>query len=133
MRGNWMRLAVVGFALVLAAPAASAGWLPDGAYREDTVRGRRGPLSKLGRGLTNIVTSPAELIRTPQAIAQNDGWGRGLGVGVPYGLWRVVLRAVVGAFETVTFFAEVPDGYEPLLQPEFVFESRGVRREPIGN
>ena len=128
MRADWTARAVAVVAvLLLAAPRASAGWLPPQAAREDAHVGP-GRLHKLGRGLANVVTSPAELIRTPQAIARDEGWSKGLGVGIPYGLWRVVLRAVAGAFEVVTFYAEVPADFKPLIEPEFVFESAEVRR-----
>ena len=124
-----MRAAAVVAVLVTALPAVSfGGWMPRQA-REEEARVGPGPLTKLGRGLANVATAPFELIRTPQVMAREQGWGRAIGVGVPYGLWRTVLRAVVGAFEVTTFYAEVPDKYGPLMRPEFVFEESRVRRQ----
>jgi putative exosortase-associated protein (TIGR04073 family) len=122
-----MRAAVLAALMAIAAPEVSAGWMPPQA-REEDARVAPGRLHKLGRGLTNVITSPGELIRTPQAEARDAGWGRGLAVGIPYGLWRTVLRAVVGVFEVATFYAEVPEDYAPLIRPEYVFESTDVRR-----
>ena len=129
MRANWTARAVAAAAvLLLAAPQASASWLPPPS-QEENARVGPGRLHKLGRGLANVVTSPAELIRTPQMITREEGWSRGLGAGIPYGLWRTMLRAVVGVFEVATFYAEVPEGFKPLIEPEFVFESTEVRRQ----
>ena len=80
-----------------------------------------GPLRKLGRGIANVATCPLELIRTPSIAVANDGWLHGLPLGVLEGVWRTALRGVVGAYEIATFPVEVPEDYEPLLKPEFVF------------
>ena len=80
-----------------------------------------GMLRKLGRGIANIATSPGELLRTPAVVSQKDGNLAGATIGIVQGAWRTVLRALTGVFEVVTFYAEVPANFEPLMQPEFVW------------
>ena len=50
-----------------------------------------------------------------------DGYVAGATVGILQGVWRTVLRGVVGVFEVVTFPAEIPKGFKPILKPEFAF------------
>lgn len=80
-----------------------------------------GMLHKLGRGIANIATCPAELIRTPELVGQKDGFLAAVSVGVLQGAWRTILRGVTGVFEVATFYAEIPKDYAPLMKPEFVF------------
>ena len=80
-----------------------------------------GSLRKLGRGIANVVTSPLELIRTPQAETYQHGYVEAMSVGLLHGAWRTIQRGVVGAFEILTFYAEIPHRFEPIMMPEFVF------------
>ena len=80
-----------------------------------------GSLHKLGRGLANIATCPLEIPRMTRIVSGKDGWIAGSTVGAAQGLGRGVLRGLVGVFEVVTFFAEIPPNYEPLMKPEFVW------------
>lgn len=79
-----------------------------------------GMLRKLGRGIANVATCPAELIRTPTLLNHREGYLSAMTVGVVQGAWRTVLRGVVGVFEIATFYAEVPKDFRPLMMPEFV-------------
>ena len=67
------------------------------------------------------MTSPLELVRTPQIMKQRDGLLPALYKGIPHGFGRMGLRLVAGIFEVITFYVEVPPGYKPLVHPEFVF------------
>ena len=80
-----------------------------------------GSLKKLGRGAANILTCPFELIRTPSIVGERDGLVAECTVGIVQGLWRTVERGVVGVFEVVTFYAEIPKGFKPIMTPEFVW------------
>ena len=102
-------------AIVLAGFAAPAGADEGQASYWD------GSLRKLGRGLANVVTCPLELIRTPQAERYRYGYMEAMSVGLLRGVWRTIQRGVVGTFEILTFCAEIPKGFEPLMTPEFVF------------
>ncbi len=76
---------------------------------------------KLGRGIANIATCPAELIRIPEQVSRRDGYVAGITVGLLQGLWAGLVRGAAGIVEVGTFFVEVPENYGPLVQPEFVF------------
>ena len=79
-----------------------------------------GIMTKLGRGIANVLTCPLELIRTPTLVGRQQGNVAALSVGLAQGAWRTVQRGAIGLFEVVTFFAEVPDNFEPIMTPEFV-------------
>lgn len=83
----------------------------------------RGTMTKLGRGIANIGTSPLEIIRMASITTNQEGFLAGSTAGLGKGLWRGVLRAVVGLYETVTFFVEIPEDFKPLIQPEYVFDN----------
>ena len=81
-----------------------------------------GAMRKLGRGLANVVSCPAELIRTPELVGRKDGYPAALSVGILQGLWNGVVRGVVGIVEVGTFFVKWPaKDFAPILQPEFVY------------
>ena len=112
---------VFGLALALAVAGAAAA----GASPVDETKERSpyvsGALRKLGRGISNIVTSPIELPRKVEKVGLRDGWMAGATVGVLQGAWRTILRALAGVYETATFFVESPEGFRPIIKPEFVF------------
>ncbi len=81
-----------------------------------------GMLRKLGRGVANVLTSPAELIRTPELVEHQDGYLAAMTVGILQGAWHTIARIGVGAFEIVTFYAAIPRDFAPIIQPEFVWQ-----------
>jgi putative exosortase-associated protein (TIGR04073 family) len=52
-----------------------------------------------------------------------QGWTVGLGKG----LGHTLLRMGTGVYEVVTFPFPLPEGYRPIVEPEFVWETRGPR------
>lgn len=92
-------------------------------------------VKKLERGLSNIVTSPIEIINgIKEAKAQGEKTGSILpsgGVdsailwGIPNGIGRMLIRALVGIYEVATFPIPIPSEYKPILRniddPEFFF------------
>ena len=81
------------------------------------------PVKKLGRGICNIVTCPLELFKAMQDIHNEDGFFAALTWGLLKGTFNTGVRAVVGAYEVVTFPFPVPSDYEPILtDPEFFGE-----------
>ena len=80
------------------------------------------PLRKLGRGLTNAATGLIEIPKQVITISKNDnlllgltwGWVKGIAVGL--------LRTASGIYETVTFPIPAPAEYQPIMEPEFVFQ-----------
>ncbi len=83
----------------------------------------KGPFTKFGRGVTNLITSPGEIIYQPRKMERdNNGWIAWIG-GVPKGLLIFFpLRAVVGVYDIVTFFIPYPKHFEPVVQPETLVE-----------
>ena len=79
-----------------------------------------GMITKVGRGIANVVTCPLELIRTPTLVGRRQGYLASLTIGVMQGAWRMIERGAIGLFEIATFYAEVPDQFEPIMKPEFV-------------
>ncbi len=80
-----------------------------------------GIFHKLGRGIANIVTCPLELLRVPMIVSRKDGNLAGWSVGVVKGAAQTIGRGVAGVYEVLTFYAEIPDDYAPLIKPEFVW------------
>ncbi len=85
----------------------------------------KGPFNKFGRGMTNIVTSPAEILLQMMNLSQegyeNDHVTAFFG-GFLKGTVYMVGRIVTGAYEVVTFPFPIPAKYEPVWHPETVFE-----------
>ncbi len=81
-----------------------------------------GPFVKLGRGLTNIILSPGEIIYQPIKLDQtNNTWVSWFG-GVPKGILFFPLRLVVGVYDTVTFLIPYPKEYLPVMEPATLVE-----------
>ena len=55
-----------------------------------------GMMRKLGRGIANIATSPAEIVRTSSIVGREKGLVAEITVGITQGLWRTVQRAATG-------------------------------------
>ena len=76
------------------------------------------PVTKLARGLANVVESPLELPAYYQRLAATDNPLIALVGGSLWGAGALVSRVVVGAYEIVTFPFPIPFNYAPILQPE---------------
>jgi putative exosortase-associated protein (TIGR04073 family) len=117
MRSAW-RVAACAAVLVVGAAASASAAIDETKGGPSYVSGS---LRKLGRGISNVVTCPIELPRTIERVSFRDGYVAAATVGVLQGVWRTILRGVVGLFEVATFPAEIPKGFEPLIKPEFAF------------
>jgi len=85
---------------------------------------------KLIRGVTNIVTSPAEIPKQ-MVLTGRDLGALGVPVGFFKGIGMTVMRAGLGAWETVSFLLpnSMEGDFAPILKPEFVWNaSDPVRR-----
>lgn len=80
------------------------------------------PIRKLGRGLANAVTGVVEIPKKVILISKKDNPALGLTWGLVKGAAVGLLRTAVGVYETVTFPIPAPADYEPMIQPEFVFQ-----------
>jgi putative exosortase-associated protein (TIGR04073 family) len=85
---------------------------------------------KLIRGLTNIVTSPGEIPKQ-MVLTIRDRGALGVPLGFLKGIGMTVMRAGIGAWETVSFPApnSMEGDFTPILKPEFVWNpSPTIRR-----
>ena len=80
-------------------------------------------LTKLGRGLSNIMLGWAELPKTfDTKLKQGKPLGYLLGVVPVLGTARAFMRTGTGVFEAVTFpFSDRSVNYEAVLKPDFIF------------
>ncbi len=115
-------LVTAGFvAALLAAPARAQLYNPELDLPQPT--GMEKSLTKMGRGISNILFGWAEI---PMTFDRNLKKGKPLGylVGVApvLGTARAVMRTGTGVFEVVTFpFSDRDVNYEAVLEPEFLF------------
>jgi putative exosortase-associated protein (TIGR04073 family) len=80
---------------------------------------------KLGRGIVNIATGWIELPKNiyDTSVEKNNPL-MGITWGTLKGIGMTVVRTGAGAYDTATFLFPVPQDYEPILKPEFVFEEK---------
>ena len=72
-------------------------------------------LTKLGRGLLNVVAAVFEIPTTMMQEGEAEGTGAALTKGPVLGVVNTVIRALVGVYEVATFPVPVPENYEPIL------------------
>lgn len=101
--------------------AVMAVWMTTPAMADEKLSYANGAIRKLGRGLANMATCPAELIRMPTLVGRQDGNIAALSVGLLQGIWRTALRGIAGAYEATTFIVPLPRDFKPVLTPEFVY------------
>lgn len=80
------------------------------------------PLTKLGRGITNIVFFWMEIPVNTQKAANRHGVASGFFEGIFTGLYYGTGRILTGAYDVVTFLIPLPSGYGALMKPDYVFE-----------
>ncbi len=85
-----------------------------------------GALRKLGRGFTNVITGPVEILRVWNQIdRESEGVIPGLLIAPLYGTWLTLKREVVGVYEISTFPFPLPSEFQPILLPEFILGKEG--------
>ncbi len=77
--------------------------------------------SKLGRGLANILTGWVELPKNIYDTSVEENPLAGITIGTAKGVGMTIVRTGAGIYETITFPFPIPEGYKPVLEPEFVF------------
>jgi putative exosortase-associated protein (TIGR04073 family) len=80
-------------------------------------------LTKLGRGLANIMLGWAEIpVTFDKGVKKGKPLGYLLGVAPVLGTARAVMRTSTGVYEVVSFpFSSREVNYEAVLEPEFIF------------
>lgn len=97
-------LALLGCVVLLVCGCAGQQPFAEPADDDWTARPAAVPMSKIGRGLVNVVTSPAELWATPTWLSdEGETTVYAIGVGVPQGICNGVVRLVAGVAEVVSF------------------------------
>ena len=79
---------------------------------------------KLYRGLANILTGWVELPKNMYDTSVEDNILSGLTIGLAKGVGMTIVRTGAGIYETVTFPFPIPEGYNPVLEPEYVFKGK---------
>jgi len=79
------------------------------------------PAKKLGRGLGNILTGWIELPKNIYDTSVEENVLSGITMGLAKGIGMTIVRTGAGVYETVTFPFPIPEDYQPVLEPEFVF------------
>ncbi len=105
-----MRKAIVVIAACLLLAAATA----PPAYAQNAAH-------KLGRGMANIVTGWLEVPWEIARKTQDKGDIAGIFVAPVTGFFKACGRTIVGFYDVVTCVIPFPRGYEPVIEPEFVF------------
>lgn len=76
---------------------------------------------KLVRGVTNFTTSIVEIPKQTILTAQNHGT-IGYVVGPIKGVGMTLYRSFIGLTETIFFMVPQPGYYDPMMDPEFVWQ-----------
>ena len=83
---------------------------------------------KLTRGVTNVVTSIVELPK--QTILTGRDMGPvGYVIGPIKGVGMTLYRGVIGVVETVFCMVPQPGYYDPMMDPEFVWQGWEPKRD----
>jgi len=84
-------------------------------------------VEKLGRGIANVITCPMEIFNQISKANQENGWVAASTYGLLKGVIMTPVRAVVGAYEIVSFPIPLPQDYEPILtDPQYFFSDWGA-------
>lgn len=78
--------------------------------------------NKAVRGVANVTTGWLEFPKQIVSTYREDGLGKGMTVGPLKGLGMTLVRTVAGAIETLTFFIAFPGFYDPLVEPDYVWQ-----------
>lgn len=85
--------------------------------------------SKLTRGFVNVITGWVEVPKRIQETTQASGAAAGFTWGLLRGIGHGFIRTAAGAYEFFTFPFPAPPGYEPVIQPEYVFTNSSPETE----
>jgi len=114
---KWTRFAcLTAFSFVLVSGMAFAG--ANDVYRNQSDSGKM--LHKLGRGVVNVVTCWVEVPRNIAIEWEKTDPFTGLVMGTVKGCGWGFARLATGVYDTCTFPFAIPEGYAPMMEPEFV-------------
>ena len=116
------RIAAIGALAALTMTATASAW----ATEYNAPR-------KAGRGFAAVTTAFLELPGNIVAETRRNGADSGWTLGFAKGLGGLVVRPLVGAYEIVTAPFPIPEGYRPILRPEFPWGYFDSSREYADN
>jgi len=87
-----------------------------------SVESNNTPFTKAGRGAINTITGWVEIPKRIQEEWDVSGPAMGFTWGLVKGFGYGFVRTAAGLYELVTFPFPAPPGFEPVIQPEFVFD-----------
>lgn len=79
------------------------------------------PATKLLRGTTNLLTGWVEIPKNIYDRTVEEDLFKGVTIGAVSGFGMAVVRTGTGLYEVMTFPIPLPEGYGPILEPEYVF------------
>lgn len=74
---------------------------------------------KLGRGLSNVAFGWMDFLKGIEETGNDNGGVAQVVWGPINGLGKMVQRTAVGVVEVATFAIPAPNGFDPMLEPEF--------------
>jgi putative exosortase-associated protein (TIGR04073 family) len=77
---------------------------------------------KAGRGLAAMTTGFLEIPGNMVAESRKHGAGAGIPLGFVFGLGKLVVRELVGVYEFLSAPFEAPEGFKPIIEPEFPWD-----------
>jgi putative exosortase-associated protein (TIGR04073 family) len=83
--------------------------------------------TKFGRGMSNILISPAEIYAQPVLLSQTNEIPVAFFGGLIKGISMFVVREVVGVYDVITFPIPFPKGYKPVFNPATTFTDWNTR------
>lgn len=121
---GWMVMTSVVLAVAVlfaSVPALAQSYDPSDDLPKPT--GFEKSLTKLGRGISNVVLGWAEIpVMFDKKLKQGKPLGYLVGVVPVLGSARAVMRTTTGVFEVVSFpFTDRKVNYEAVLEPEYIF------------
>ncbi len=107
--------------MLIPAVSWSQSYDPDDEIRPPTGFEKR--LTKLGRGLSNVLLGWAEIpVTFDRKLKEGKPLGYLLGVVPVLGTTRAVLRTGTGVYEMFTFpVSDKEVNFDPVLEPEYIF------------
>ena len=118
---------------------AKCGWIAAVAMLVTVLGGARASaepmdagkaFTKFTRGFINIVTGWVEIPKRVQETSYNSGAAAGYTWGILRGIGHGFIRTLAGCYELLTFPFPAPPGYEPVIQPEYIFTNEPETPSP---
>jgi putative exosortase-associated protein (TIGR04073 family) len=77
---------------------------------------------KFGRGMAGMTCGFLEIPGNIVQVSRERSPAWGFTLGFAQGLGKLIPRILVGVYETISAPFEVPDGFEPIIMPEYPWD-----------